>query len=184
MQPTTVLGGPAEVAMNGMTIPASLLSEVAAEFTEGTRERESLGGTFTRPSGVLETAEVTFTLFLPSMDYLKNIFPGRYNAPTNAVAQKTGNVVFDSSKCTTTNTGPTNIHYICENNDNNDIFIPAGLAAFNINPEYNSDDPLTVEITIYAQPDANGVVARLGTGNLATNSVYQASTGTTTPYVS
>ncbi len=37
----TVLGGPAEVAINGITIPASLLSEVSAEFTEGTRERET-----------------------------------------------------------------------------------------------------------------------------------------------
>ncbi len=179
-----VLGGPAEVAINGITIPASLLSEVAVEFTEGTRERETLGGTFTKPSGVLETAEATFTLYLPSMDYLKNIFPARYNAPTNAVAQKTGNVVFNSDSCSTTASGPVNIHYTCENNDNNDVHIYEGLALLNFNPTYSVDEDVTIEVTVYAQPDTNGNVGRMGTGNLTTNSVYQASTKTTIPYVS
>ncbi len=182
MAQLNVLGGPAEVSINGVTIPASLLSEVSVEFTEGTRERETLGGTFTKPSGVLETAQVMFTLYLPSMDYLKNIFPARYNAPSGSQAY--GNVVFNSDNCSTTASGPVNIHYTCENNDNNDVHIYEGLAMLNFNPTYNASDDVTIEVTIYAQPNTNGNVGRMGTGNLTTNSVYRASTGTTIPYVS
>lgn len=174
---TGVLGGPAEVSLNGITIPASLLSEVSVEFTEGTRERETLGGTFTKPSGVLETAQVTFTMYLPSMDYLKNIFPGRYNAPSGT--QLTGNVIFNSDNCTTTDAGPVNIHYTCEGLDNNDVYIYNGIAALNFNPTYNASDDVTIEVMIYAQPDEDGNVARMGTGNLTAPSYYDAATETT-----
>lgn len=173
----TVLGGPAEVSLNGITIPASLLSEVSVEFTEGTRERTTLGGTFTKPSGVLETAQAMFTLYLPSMDYLKNIFPERYNAPSGE--QLTGNVVFNSDTCVETVAGPVNIHYTCEPLDNNDVFIYAGLAQLNFNPTYNESDDLTIEVTIFAQPDEDGNVARMGTGDLTSDSFYDATSGDT-----
>lgn len=173
----TVLGGPAEVSINGITIPASLLSEVSVEFTEGTRERETLGGTFTKPSGVLETAQAMFTLYLPSMDYLKNIFPGRYNAPSGE--QDTGNVIFNSDTCVETDAGPVNIHYTCEPLDNNDVHIYSGLAQLNFNPTYNATDDLTIEVTVFAQPDDDGNIARMGTGNLSQDSYYDGSTGAT-----
>lgn len=172
-----VLGGAAEVAINGITIPASLLSEVSVEFTEGTRERETLGGTFTKPSGVLETAQAMFTLYLPSMDYLKNIFPGRYNAPSGE--QDTGNVIFNSDTCVETEAGPVNIHYTCEPLDNNDVHIYSGLAQLNFNPVYNATDDLTIEVTIMAQPDDDGNVARMGSGNLTQDSYYDDATGAT-----
>lgn len=178
----TVLGGPAEVAINGITIPASILSEVGVEFTEGTRERETLGGTFTKPSGILETAEVTFTMYLPHMDYLKNIFPDRYNAPSGT--QGYGNVIFNSDNCASTSAGPVNIHYTCEDNDNNDVHIYNGQAALNFNPTYTTDEDVTIEVTIYAQPDSNGNIGRFGTGDLTTNSVYDAEDQETVPYVS
>jgi hypothetical protein len=165
-----VLGGPAEVAINGITIPASLLSEVSVELTEGTRERDTLGGHFTKPSGVLDTAQATFTLYLPSMDYLKNIFPDRYNAPSGE--QDTGNIIFNSDTCVTSEAGPVNIHYTCEPLDNNDVYIYSGLAMLNFNPTYNASDDLTIEVTIYAQPDDDGNVARMGTGNLSNDSYF------------
>lgn len=177
MAQQVVLGGPAEVAINGITVPASLLSEVAVELTEGSRERSTLGGKFTKPSGVLETAEVRFTMYLPSMDYLKNIFPGRYNAPSGE--QTTGNIIFSSDTCVETDAGPVNIHYTCEPLDNNDVYIYSGVAALNFNPTYNADDDLTVEVTIYAQPDDSGNVARMGTGNLTNDSYYDATTQAT-----
>lgn len=172
-----VLGGPAEVAINGITIPASLLSEVSVELTEGNRERETLGGTFTKPSGVMETAQVMFTLYLPSMDYLKNIFPSRYNLPSGE--QLTGNIVINSDECVETSSGPVNIHYTCEALDNNDVYIYNGIAALNFNPTYNASDDVTIEVTIYAQPDESGNVARMGTGNLTQDSYYDATTETT-----
>lgn len=172
-----VLGGPAEVAINGITIPASLLSEVSVELTEGTRERETLGGTFTKPSGILETAQAMFTMYLPSMDYLKNIFPNRYSAPSGE--QTTGNVIFNSDTCVNTETGPVNIHFTCEPLDNNDVYIYAGLAQLNFNPTYNASDDISIEVTIFAQPDESGNVARMGTGNLTQDSYYDATTEST-----
>ena len=172
-----VLGGQAEVAINGITIPASLLSEVGVELTEGTRERETLGGTFTKPSGVLDTAQATFTLYLPSMDYLKNLFPDRYTAPSGG--QTAGNVIFNADTCVTTEAGPVNIHYTCETNDANDVYFYSALAQLNFAPTYNASDDLTIEVTLFAQPDGSGNVARLGTGNLAAEAIYDATSMTT-----
>jgi hypothetical protein len=182
MAVTTLLGGPAEIAINNITIPPSLLSEVSTEFTEGERERQTLGGHFTRPSGLLDTAQVKFTMFLPSMDYLKTIFPSRYNAPSGT--QGFGNVIINSDTCVTVNAGPMNIHYTCENNDNNDIYIYSGLALLDFQPTYNESDQLSIDVTVYAQPDSAGNVVRLGTGMLNTNSRFVASTMTTQAYVS
>jgi hypothetical protein len=177
MQPST-LGGPATVAINQISIPSTMLSEVVVEFTEGTRERTTLGGKFTRPSGVLDTAEARFTLYLPSMDYLKNIFPGRYNAPS--APQTTGNVILNSSNCVTTEGGPVNIHFECETNDNNDIHIYNAQALLNFNATLNAADDVAIEVRLLAQPDVNGNVARFGTGNLTANSEYDPGTEATT----
>lgn len=178
----TVLGGPAEVALNETFIPAELLSEVAVEITEGTRERTTLGGTFTRPSGVVETATATFTMYLPSMDYLKHIFPSRYNAPE--APQTTGNVIISADTCISADAGPVNIHFTCEDNDANDVFFYNAQAALNFNPTYTAGDDLTVEVTLYAQPDENGDIVRMGTGDLTEESIYDPETETTVPVTS
>ena len=181
MQPT-VLGGPAEVALNETFIPAQLLSEVTVEITEGTRERSTLGGTFTRPSGVVETAMATFTLYLPSMDFLKNIFPSRYNAPE--APQITGNVIISSDTCISADAGPVNIHFSCEDTDANDVYFYNAQAALNFNPTYSSGDDLTVEVTLYAQPDEDGNIVRMGTGDLTEVSIYDPETEETVPVTS
>lgn len=178
----SVLGGKAEIAINNITIPASMLSEVVSTFTEGTRERDTLGGKFTRPSGSLDKAEAKFTLYLPSMDYLKNILPDRFNAPTSP--QTTGNIILNADTCVTTSAGPVNIHYTCDDNDNNDIFIYSGLALLNMETTFNPSDDLSIEVMIYAEPDVDGNVARFGTGNLTAESIYDATTQTTIPVVS
>lgn len=170
----TTLGGAAEVSINAITIPSTLLSEVTVEITEGTRERNTLGGKFSKPSGVLDTAQVTFTMFLPSMDYLKNIFPGKYNAPTGP--QLTGNLIIGSDSCANADAGPVNIHYTCDDTDDNDIHIYNGQAMLNFNPTFNDTDDLMVEVTVFAQPDTTGRVFRLGTGNLTAISHYDAAT--------
>lgn len=180
MQPTT-LGGPASVALNGHQIDASLLSEVVVEVTEQTRERSTLGGTFTRPTGVLQSSMARFTMYLPSMDYLKHIFPGKYNAPT--APQTAGNVIFNANECVTTEAGPVNIHYNCEGNDANDVFFYNAQAALNFNSTYDNENDLTVEVTLYAQPDSNGNVVRFGTGNLTAISEWDVDTETTVAVV-
>ncbi len=179
MTPTQVLGGPAEVDINAIVIPADLLSDVAVDLKEGTRERATLGGNFTRPSGILDTPSATFTLYLPSMDYLKNIFPGRYNAPSGD--QETGNIIISSDTCISSEGGPVNIHYTCEGNDNNDVFFYNGVPMLNFNPNYTPGDDLTIEVTIYAQPDENGDIVRMGTGDLTQESIYDAEAEGTVP---
>lgn len=175
------LEGPAEVAINGAVIPATMLSEITAEFVEGVRERTTLGGKFSKPSGILDTAEARFTLYLPNMDYLKTIFPGRYNAPT--APQLTGNVILNANSSVETETGPVNIHWTQEENDNNDIHIYEGQAVLNLSATINPDDAVSIEVRILAQPDENGNVARLGTGDLTAESKYDATTSTTVPVV-
>lgn len=176
------LSGKAEVAMNGIAIPATLLSEVNVEFTGGTRSIESLGGTFNQPTGVLETAQATFTMFLPSMDYLKNIFPDMYNAPSGS--QLTGNVIWGDNSCMSMEGTPVNISYSCDTTDDNDFHIYNGLVNLDFSATYNATDVLTVEVTIMAQPDVNGNIGRAGTGDLTQPSRFDPTTGTTVPVTS
>ena len=177
MAAVKTIEGPAEVAINGKVIPATMLSEIVAEFVEGVRERTTLGGKFSKPSGVLDTAEARFTLYLPDMDYLKNIFPERYNAPT--APQLTGNVILNANTSAVTEAGPVNIHWTETETDDNDIHIFAGQAVLNFSATINADDAVSIEVRILAQPDDNGNVARLGTGDLTAASKYDAVTGTT-----
>ncbi len=174
----SVLGGQAEVALNGVYIPADLLSEVNVEIMSGTRERTTLAGTFTRPSGTLDSAQATFTMYLPSIDYLENIVPDQYNAPT--APQTTGNITWGANTCNITST-PVNIHFVCDTTDDNDVFFPEAQVMLNFNPSYTNTDELTVEVTVFGQPDDNGLVARAGTGDLTQPSIYDAATGTTDP---
>ena len=172
------LGGQAEVAINENLIPANLLSEVAVEFTEGTRETETLAGTFSQPTGMLETAQATFTMFLPSMDYLNVLFPDMY---TNGTGPRVGegNVVLSTGACIGTTNTPVNIHYVCDgDNDKNDVFIYNGLVQLNLAMTYNSDS-LSVEVTVFAQPDENGDIARFGSGNLSSVSYFDHETMST-----
>lgn len=173
------LGGLMDIAMNETLIPASVLSEVEFELEEGVRERETLAGKYSRPSGTQESSTATFTIFLPNLDYLKNIFPGRYNAPTGP--QTVGNIIVNANECVTTDAGPVNFHYTCDTNDANDIYFYNASALLNFNGTVNNTDDFSIEVTLYAEPDENGNVYRLGTGSLTAESVYDPETETTGP---
>ena len=170
------LGGAAEVAINEQLIPAELLSEVSVEFTEATRETETLAGTFTQPTGMLETAQATFTMFLPSMDYLKVLFPGLYNAGSGERVGQ-GNVILNTGECLSVENTPVNIHYVCDGaNDKNDVFIYNGRVQMNMALTYSTGDSMSVEVTVFAQPDDDGNVARFGSGNLTQDSYFDSAT--------
>jgi len=172
------LGGAVEIAIGELVIPADLLSEITPEFTEGAREKNTLAGTFNRPSGTLDTAQLTFQLYLPSIDYLKDIFPDRYNAPAG---NTTGNIIWDTNNCATVSGVPVNVHYTCEGDDANDVHIYNGRIAMSFNPTYNQTDDLTLEVTVHALPDEQGRVFRLGTGDLTQESIWDPATGTSVP---
>lgn len=166
------LGGAAEVAINESLIPAELLSEVSVEFVESTRETETLAGTFTQPTGMLETAQATFTMFLPSMDYLKVLFPDLHNAGSGDRVGE-GNIVIGTGSCFTAENTPVNIHYVCDgNDDSNDVFIYNGRVQLNLAMTFSTGDSLSVEVTVFAQPDDNGNIARIGSGDLTQDSYF------------
>ena len=170
------LGGVAEIAINENLIPAELLSEVSVEITEGTRDTETLAGKFTQPTGMFDTAQATFTMFLPSMDYLRVLFPNLHNTGSGERIGE-GNLILNAGDCFSTEATAVNIHYVCDGyNDKNDVFIYSGLVQLNLALTFNNSDSLSVEVTIFAQPDDNGNVVRFGAGNLTQDSYFDYAT--------
>lgn len=179
MNTDALLAGKWELAIGSTLIPAQLLGDITPNYEEGTVEAETQAGTRTQPSGKASTAELTFTLYLPSMDYLKAIYADVYNDPTDD-SQETGNIIFGSSTCTTTTPVPINIHPVCDTTDDNDIHVYAGLVHHTFNPTLSTSDAVAVETTISMQPTENGYL-RLGTGDLSQPSYYDVTTQSTVP---
>lgn len=167
------------MSIGNVLIPAQLLGDITPNYAEGTLEAETQAGTRRQPSGKAETAELTFTMYLPSIDYLKVLWPEAYNEPT-AAAQTTGNIIFGGNTCSTTSPLPINIHPVCESDDNNDIHIFAGLVNQTFNPTLSTSDAVAIETTITMQPTNQGYF-RLGTGDLSQPSHWDVTTQTTVP---
>lgn len=178
-----LLAGNYELTIADTTIPPELLGDMSPNYEEGEISADTQAGTITTPSGKAETSEFTFTLFLPRKNaakYLGIIWPEAYNAPT-AEAQETGNITVGSRACQSRVPRPMNIHNICETTDDNDTFIPAGLAKIAFNPTFSTSDAVQLEITVYMQPDENGDRFRFGTGDLSQPSKYDPTTQKTVP---
>lgn len=170
------------VALNGVVIPASQLSETSVEFEGATIDVETGAGTFTLPSGTLDSAEATFTYYPEKMDDLKNIWPDMYNAPSGS--QTSGSIVWSSNTCLEATGTPVNIHPECINTDDNDFHLFSGHVQINFSATWNNQEVLSVEVTVLAQPDENGNVGRAGTGDLTQASEWDAATGATVPVTS
>lgn len=177
----TILGGAAELALGTAVIPASLLGDITPNFTEGTRTSDTLGGSRVTPSGRYEDATLTFTLFVPSFDYLRNIWPDNYNAAAGAAG---GNLVFGAGSCASRVPVTANIHYTCDADSRNDMHIYSVLVGASWNPTYNADDGLSVEVTLYAQPNDAGNYYQLGSGDLTENALWDATTQAWVPVAS
>lgn len=174
----TLMGGKWEMSIGATLIPAQLLGDISPNYEEGTLEAETQAGTRRQPSGKAETAELTFTLYLPNFDYLKVLFADAYQAPTPEL-QKTGAIVFGSSSCSTRTPLPINIHPVCEETDDNDIHIFSGLASMTFNPTLSTSDAVSIEATIQMQPTDDGYF-RVGTGNLTKPSKWDVTKQQTT----
>ena len=177
---TTYMGGKVDVSLNGVTIPAQYLSDdgVVTTLTEATREINTLAGTFNQATGVYEEATVVFTVTLPNMNYLKNIFPDMYTASSDRPTVA-GQIKFGGSECTARDNTPVVVHYTCDANSDNDVYVPNGSVSASIEMTQNVSDPVTVEITVNAQPDeTTSVIAILGTGDLTKPTLWNASTAT------
>lgn len=184
----TYMGGKVDVSLNGVTIPAQYLSEdgVVTTLTEATREVATMAGTFTSPSGTYEEATMVFSVVLPNMNYLKNIFPDLY---TQSVDRPTvaGQTVFGGDTCSSRDNTPVVAHYTCDGNSDNDVLIPNGAVLASVELTQNSSDPVTVEVTVNAQPNEDtdlaplGAIAVLGTGSLTDETIWDASAGAYVP---
>jgi hypothetical protein len=135
------------LSVGSVLIPAQLLGDITPNYAEGTMEAETQAGTRRQPSGKAETAELTFTLFLPSIDYLKVIFDVAEDDP----------IVFGKGSCTSRTPRPINVHPICNGQDaKDDIHILAGSVVTNFNPTLSTSDAVQVEVTIQSQPTNDG----------------------------
>lgn len=173
---TTYLGGKAELAFGTSVIEPEFLGSITVNYVEGTRSTTSLAGTITKPSGSYETAEITGSFLLPSMDALKKLYAHIYKAGS---ADASGRVEFGGNTCVSQTAKTVNIHYTCEANSKNDFHANDALIKADFNATYDTDGVLTVPFTILAQPDSNGVYGWAGNGDLTReNTLWDASTQT------
>lgn len=173
---TKYMGGKVDVSLNQITIPAQYISDdgVKTTLTEGTREIKTMAGTFNQSSGTYDEATSVFSVVLPNMNYLKNIFPDLYTASTDR-ATVAGQADFGGDSCTTRENTPVVVHYSCAENSDDDVFIPNGSVQASVELTQNASDPVTVEVTVNAQPDDDtGLIARLGTGSLTGPTLWNA----------
>lgn len=161
------LSGKVDVSINGVTIPASLISDegVTTTLTETIREIPTMAGTIRQATGIYEEANAVFNVVLPNMNYLKNILPDLYTA-SNDRPDAAGRIAFGGNTCTTRSNSPLVVHYTCQENSDNDIYIPNGSVVASVELTQNATDPVVVAVTVQAQPDEDGVFAYAGTGDL------------------
>ena len=171
------LTGKVDVSLNGITIPASLLSDdgVVTTLTETVREINTLAGTIRQATGIYEEANMKFTVVLPNMNYVKNIFPDLYTASTDRPTVA-GRTAFGGNTCTSRTNTPVVSHYSCQDNSDNDIYVPNGSVTASVELTQNASDPVTVEVTVEAQPDEDGVYAYAGTGSLTGPTLWNPTT--------
>ena len=173
-----LLKGTYEMAVGSTVIPAELLGDLSPNYEEGTLEAETQAGKISTSNNKADTSEFTFTLFLPAKNaqqYLGVIWPSIYNAPT-AAAQESGNIEFASDACGSREPAIYNIHSICDTTDDNDFHVFAGVAKIAFNPTLSVSDVISVEVTVYMQPNENGKRFRFGTGNLTAPSRWDPTT--------
>lgn len=183
---TYELTGKVDVSLNGITIPARFLSDagVTTTLTESVQEIATMAGTFSSPTGVYEEATVVFEVVLPNMNYAKNIWPDLYTA-SNDRPDTAGQVDFGGDDCAVRANTPLVVHYTCQSNSDNDVYVPNGAVLASFELVQNATDPVVVSVTVNAQPDTDtGLIARLGTGSLDGPTLWNAATETYEPVTS
>lgn len=172
------LSGKVDVSLNGVTIPSKYLSGddgVVSTLTETVREIQTMAGTVRQSTGTYEEANVSFSVVLPNMNYLKNIFPDLYTASSDRPTVA-GRVAFGGDDCQVRTNTPLVVHYTCQTNSDNDIYVPNASVTASIEITQNLEDPVVVAITAQAQPDDDGVYAYAGTGSLDEPTIWNPET--------
>lgn len=151
---------------------------VTVTMTPGTREITSQAGTTTVPSGTIDEATLTFPLLLPNMNFLGSVFPGNHTASTDRPTVA-GQTIVGGDDCQGQITAKAVVHFVCDDNSDNDIYIPEILISPDLSTTINTTDGVAVNVMGYAQPAAvlNGGVAQYGTGSLAGPTLFDADSG-------
>lgn len=167
------LMGKKELFIGGTHIPARLLADEAMTITvtPQTTEIASQAGTYNIPNGSFEELSATFTVNIPSVHWLGQIFPGLYKAAAFKRASllesngETGQVAFGADACSTIESTKIVLHPVCMGNDSSqDVTLPNAF----VSPggEFTfSTDPFTLEVSVSMMPDEEGAVI-FGEGNL------------------
>lgn len=152
---------------------------VTVTMTPGTRTITSLNGTTTVPSGTIDEATFAFPLLLPSMNFLGSVFPANYTPSVDRPAIA-GQTIVGGNDCASSVSAKAVIHFVCDQNSDNDIYIPVALVSPDLSTVVNSTDGVSVQVMGYAQPstELNGGVAQYGTGDLTSPSLFSTTTGT------
>ena len=150
---------------------------VTTTLTPGTRSINSLNGVTTVPSGTIDEASVSFPILLPNMNFLGEVLPGSYTASADRPTVA-GQTLVGGGSC---NTIPAKVvvHFVCDENSDNDIYIPEALISPDLSTVVNSTDGVSITVTGYAQPSSElgGAVARYGTGSLTAPTLFSSTTG-------
>ena len=118
-------------------IPTELLGDIKTKIAMKTVEKDTQAGTSKRRTNVVDTAEATFTLYLPSLDFLGKIFPEYYASSTAG-----GGAVTFGGKNVKVAEMPVNMHQKGAETDENDVHF--FKATVNVDFELSqttSDDP-------------------------------------------
>ena len=183
------LSGKASVALHyetgeSVVIEPQYIGEdgVTVTMTPGTRAITSLNGTTTVPNGTIEESTFSFPLILPSMNYLGDVFPGSYTASVDR-PNVAGQTIAGGDDCGSSVSAKAVIHFICDDNSDNDIYIPEALITPDLSTTINTTDGVMIQVMGYAQPadELNGGVARYGTGDLTEPTLFDATAGVYEP---
>lgn len=176
MSVQTLKAGTYELSLGDVLVPSELLGDLTINYDEQTAEASTQAGTRVIPLGKPATAEGTFTLYLPSMDYLQNLWEEAYTAKSGT--GDAGNIIFGNGSCQTREGFPINIHNVCDKTDANDIHIFNAIVKQTFNPTLSAGEVLQVESTFYMQPTEYGYI-RLGSGDPTQKSHYDTASEST-----
>lgn len=163
----------------GITIPPQLLGTVTVSTEEGEVETNTQAHTWRQGNGK-HNATVTAMIFLPNPSYLGKIFRNKFNAASDQ--NDPGNMIVRAGDCASEDEGVLHIHPICEENDKNDVHVYSAEPRLSNELEFSEDgNALGAEIEFHGQPDENGNIFRLGTGDLTQDVLYDAENNTYDP---
>ena len=171
------MNGKVDVSLFGVTIPGQFISDegVTTTATETVREIPTMAGTFRTNTNIYEEANAVFNIVLPNLDFLKNVLPDLYQAGTG---RRPGRIAIGGDVCTARENTPLVIHYSCQEDSDNDVYLPNASIVASFELTQNASDPVTIAITANAQPELEtGVLMYLGAGSLTQDTLWNPVTG-------